>query len=171
MVLTIFLGNSNRKVHGGLGFIRSHTSVRVARWGAECAGEAWLGKWCLHGIGEWNWELEGEWRHLAKVNLKQTSRLVMKLDDIISTVKNSSHGRSPHSFFWRNKNTNNFPLRGWEGVSPTVYSLNFWKQICLLWALRGGGVANYPVTLILIPSLVLSTFPQPVIQSHPVQFT
>ena len=35
MVLMIFLGNSNRKVHGGLGFIRSHTSVRVARRGGQ----------------------------------------------------------------------------------------------------------------------------------------
>ena len=41
MVLVIFLGNSIMKSwYEGLGFIRSHTSVRVAWWGAECAGEA-----------------------------------------------------------------------------------------------------------------------------------
>ena len=55
MVLMIFLGGNSimKSWYGGLGFIRSHRSVRVALWGAECAGEAWLEKWCLHGIGEW----------------------------------------------------------------------------------------------------------------------
>ena len=75
----LYLGIMKSSWGAGLGFIRSHTSVRVAQRGVECAGEAWLGKWCLHGIREW-------WRHLAKVDLIQAVRAVPESKNLVPWI-------------------------------------------------------------------------------------